>query len=79
MPPMIWAIVLQSLCRAALYLSGVLTALGFILAIQKQTFGFILAALTVALWARRVASQAALLTVAAYTLALSSGQRLCAR
>lgn len=56
------------------YLSGGLTALGVssILAIQAtQTFGFILAALTVALWARRVyrKPQATLLAVAAYTFA----------
>ena len=56
------------------YLSGGLTALGFspILAIQAtQTLGFVLAALTVALWARRVyrKPQATLLAVAAYTFA----------
>jgi len=56
------------------YLSGGLAALGVsaILAIQAtQTFGFILAALTVALWARRVyrKPQATLLAVAAYTFA----------
>ncbi|MBN1919702.1 MAG: hypothetical protein JW892_00535 [Anaerolineae bacterium] len=56
------------------YLSGGLTALGFspILAIQAtQTLGFILAALAIALWARRVyrKPQATLLAVAAYTFA----------
>ena len=56
------------------YLSGGLTALGLspILAIQAtQTLGFLLAALTMALWARRVYGnrRAVLLAVAAYTFA----------
>lgn len=56
------------------YLSGGLTALGLspILAIQAtQTLGFLLAALTMALWARRIYGNrwAVLLAVAAYTFA----------
>ncbi len=56
------------------YLSGALTALGFspILAIQAtQTLGFLLAALAMGLWARRVyhSRVAVLLAVAAYTCA----------
>lgn len=56
------------------YLSGGLVVLGFspILAVQAtQTLGFVLAALTVALWAWRVyrKPQATLLAVAAYTFA----------
>ena len=56
------------------YLSGGLTALGLspLLAIQAtQTLGFLLAALTLALWARRVYGNrwATLLAVAAYTFA----------
>ena len=56
------------------YLSGGLTALGIgpLVAIQAtQTFGFVLAALTMALWAERVFKSwvAALVAVAAYTFA----------
>lgn len=56
------------------YLSGGLTALGLspMLALQAtQTLGFLLAALTMALWARRVYGNrwAVLLAVAAYTFA----------